>query len=117
MVEGGASELSDAKATAQHDQRQGMIHGMGDLGEQGANMVLREGLGQRATPAQEMTRFDRVARQAVLFHHEVLEEMFEGIEPPVNRRRGQVRLALLLDKAFDVPPGHGTGGFGEWRKK
>ena len=43
--------------------------------------------------------------------------MFEGIEPPINGRCGQVRLALLLDKARNIPPGHRTGRFVERRKK
>jgi hypothetical protein len=110
-------DFTDAQATAQHEQRQGIIHGMRDLGEEGTNVVLRERLGQRATSAQEMTGFDRVAREAVFLHHEVLKKMFEGMEPPVNRRWGEVRLALLLDKALDVPPGHRTGRFVERRKK
>ena len=85
IVQAEAGDFTDAQATAQHQQRQGMIHGMRDLGEEGADVVLRERLGQRATPAQEMTGFDRVAREAVVLHHEVLKKMFEGIEPPVNR--------------------------------
>src|SRR5262245_39061598 len=111
IVHAQACGFTDAQTSAQHDQRQGAIHGMRDLGEQGTDVVLREWLGQRATPAQEMTRFDRVAREAVFLHHEILEEMFEGIEPPVDRSHGQVRLALLLDKGPNVPPGDRTGGF------
>ena len=94
-----------------------MIHGMRDLGEEGPDVLLRERLGQRATSAQEMTGFHGVAREAVVLHHEVLKKMFEGIEPPINRRWGEVRLALLPDKARNIPPGHRTGRFVEGRKK
>ena len=112
-----AGDFTDAQATAQHEQRQGMIHRVRDVGEEGADVVLRERLGQRAPPTQEMTRFDRIAREAVILHHEVFKEMFEGIQPPVDRGRGELRLALLLDERLDVPPGHGTGRFVERRKK
>ena len=64
-----------------------------------------------------MARFDWVACEAVLLHHEVLEEMFESIEPPVDRGHSEVRLALPLDKVLDVSPGDRTGGFSERGEK
>jgi hypothetical protein len=43
--------------------------------------------------------------------------MLEGIEPPVNGGRRQLRLALLLDKGRDVPPRDRTEGFVKRREK
>src|SRR5439155_12548387 len=94
-----------------------MVHGMRDLGKEGADLVLRKVLRQWAAPPEEMGRLDRIDGEGLLLHHEVFKEMFEGIQPPVDRGRGELRLALLLDERLDVPPGHGTGRFVERRKK
>src|SRR5215831_1201988 len=94
-----------------------MIHRVRDLGKQGADLVLCERLGQRAPPTQEMTWFDRIAREAAVLHHQILKKMFEGVEPPVNGGDGELRLALLLDERLDVPPRHPPGFLGERRKK
>src|SRR6266446_5630116 len=53
----------------------------------------------------------RIAREALLLHDEIFEEMLERIEPSVERGSGQLRLALLLDEGLDVPPGHRLRGF------
>src|SRR5262249_16037671 len=82
-----------------------------------ADLVLGKMLGQRTAPPQEMTRFDRIAREALLFHHEIVKKMLKGIEEPVDRGGRELRLALPLVERLDVPPGDRPRGFGERRKK
>jgi len=54
------SDFAHASATAQHQQTQGMIHGVHNLGKERADLLLRELLRQRATSPQEMGRLDRI---------------------------------------------------------
>jgi hypothetical protein len=64
-----------------------------------------------------MARLDRIDRQHLPLHHEIVKKVFEGIEPSVDGRRGQLGRVLLLDEVFKVAPGHRTQCLGERREK
>ena len=63
----------------QHEQTQGVIEWMGNLGKHATHVFRGESLGERAAPAQIMTRFDRIAPQRLAFSRSVLKEVLQGI--------------------------------------
>jgi hypothetical protein len=64
-----------------------------------------------------MARLDWVDRQRPALPHQRLKAVFEGIEPPVDRRGGKLGLGLLLDERINVTPGHLPQLLGKWREK
>jgi len=94
-----------------------MIHRVRDLGKQRSDLCLRQLLRERAALPQEMAWLDRIGRQRLSLHHEVLKKVFDGMEPSVDGGRGELGLVLLLDEVLKVTPGHRTQGLGERRKK
>jgi hypothetical protein len=94
-----------------------MIHRVRDLGKQRSDLVLRQLLRERSALPQEMARLDRIDRQPLPLHHEILKKVFEGMEPSVDGRRGQLGLVLLLDEVLKVTPGHRTQCLVERREK
>ena len=84
--------------------------GWGDLGKQAAHVLRRQGFGQWVAPAQEMARFDGIAPECLAFCRQVLKEMLEGMEPPIDRGGRALVLALVLDKLRHVASGNGARG-------
>jgi len=87
-----------------------MIQRVRDLGKQEANLVLRQLLRQRTALPQEMTRLDGIGHQRLTLHHQIVEKVFEGMEPAVDRGSGQLGLVLLLNEMLNVTPGHRPQG-------
>src|SRR5207302_1233953 len=94
-----------------------MIQRVRNLGKQGADLVLRQLLRQRATLPQEMAGLDGIGRQRLTLHHQIVEKVFEGMEPAVDRGGGQLGLVLLLNEVLNVTPGHRPQGLMERREK
>src|SRR6266849_4006792 len=94
-----------------------MIQGVHNLRKERADLVLRELLRQRATPPQEMARLNGIDGQGVVLTHQIVKKVFEGMQPPVDRGRGQLGLVLLRDEGINVAPRHLAWFLGKRRKK
>ena len=68
-------------------------------------------------PAQEMARFDGIDPERLAFCRQVLKEMLEGMEPPIDRGGRALMLALVLDKLRHVASGNGAWVLGHQREK
>jgi hypothetical protein len=64
-----------------------------------------------------MTRFDGIDAQRLAFCRQIVKEMLESIEPPIDGGGSPLDLALLLDKVRDIAPGHGLWVLAHQRKK
>ena len=64
-----------------------------------------------------MAGLDGIGRQRLTLHHQIVEKVFEGMEPAVDRGGGQLGLVLLLTEVLNVTPGHRLQGLLERREK
>jgi hypothetical protein len=64
-----------------------------------------------------MARFDGIDPERLAFCRQVLKEMLEGMEPPIDRGGHALVLALVLDKLRHVAPGNGARVLGHQREK
>ena len=93
--------LGDPQATPEHEQEEGLIHGVVDLRTQPLHLVLREGFGQGPAPAYHVTRCNRVTYDAPLLNQRV-KEMFQRMQAPMERRGGEPLVVLPVHNLFDV---------------
>jgi hypothetical protein len=56
-----------------------------------------------------MTGLDRIAPQRLSLGRQVLKEVLERMEPPIDGRGALLACALVLKKLRDIAPGDGTG--------
>ena len=102
----GRRRLRDPQPAPQHEQEECPVHPVGDVGEEAADFLVTQLLGQRPSLAQEVARLDWGDGLGLAFQEEELVEAPQGIDPPVDGRRRQPLLVLPGEEAIDVAPGH-----------
>ena len=61
----------DPQSTAEHDQKQGAVHGMGDRRKEALHLLPSKGFGEGAPAPDQMTGLDRIARHPLLVEAQV----------------------------------------------
>jgi hypothetical protein len=97
-------DLRDPQATAEHDQKQSAVHGMGDLRKESLHLLPRKGFGEGAPAPDKMTGLDRIARHPLLVEAKV-KKMLQGVEAAVDSGPRAVVLMLPFHKLVDLVKG------------
>ena len=85
-----------------------MVERVRDLGEQTTHLLWGQALGEWPPAAEEMTGLDRIAPERLAVRGQVLKEVLERMEPPIDGRGAPLAYALVLNKLRDIAPGDGT---------
>ena len=109
-------DLRDAQPTAEHDQKQGSVHRMVNLGKQPLHLLAGERFGEGTPPPHKVTGLDGVPRHPLLVQAKV-KKVLQGIEPPVDRRPRPAVAMLILHKLVDLVKGDLGEGEGHLRKE
>jgi hypothetical protein len=107
--------LRDAQPTAEHDQKQGAIHWMVDVGKEPLDLLPGERFRQGPPASDETTGLDGIARDELLVETKV-KKMLERIEPPGERRPRAAVVMLYLGELIDLAEGYlgeGDGNLGK----
>ena len=79
-------DLGDPEPAAQHEQKEGAVHGDMDVCKQLFNLLLRECFRERSAASQDMTGFDGVHVEDLVFD-EKIKHMFQCIQPSIDGGR------------------------------
>jgi hypothetical protein len=81
-----------------------MVHWVLDLCKEPFDLLLREFFRQRSAEPQEMAWLDWIGGQLPPFGDQIVKEMLDRIEPPIDRGRRQFSARLLLDEVINIAP-------------
>src|SRR6266446_3495058 len=109
-------DLGDPQATAEHDQKQGAVHGMGDLRKEPLHLCPSQGFGEGAPAPDKMTGLDWIACHPLLVEAKV-KKMLQRIEAAVDGRPGTAMLMLVLHKLVDLVQGDAGKWHGDLSEK
>jgi hypothetical protein len=73
------SHLRNTQSTAEDHQKQGPVHGMGDLGKAALDLLPREGFGQGTPAPHKVTRLDWVAHHQLLVQAIIKKKCFSAL--------------------------------------
>src|SRR5439155_7420203 len=108
--------LGDPQAAAEHDRKQGAVHGMGDLRKELLDLRPSQGFGEGAPTSDKMAGLDRIARHPLLVEAKV-KKMLQRIEAAVDGRPGAAMLMLVLHKLVDLVKGDAGKRHGDLSEK
>ena len=105
MLQFELGHLGDPQPTAEHAQKQGAVHGMGDLRKELLHLLAGTCFGQGAPAPDKVTGFDGVPAYSLLVEAKG-KKVLQGIEAAVDGRPGAAVLMLPFHKLVDLVKGH-----------